>query len=169
MLNILLDQIKKFESSAGDLQASLDKIASECRSLNLTQQTRLLLAVRELKDCLDNTDKVFNRNYQPLQLAVAHSMVAMEVTSVDMHGHRFTSVNKGSYTPPPKTKEPEAYQNLITWLKDNCDGAAVIEETTIKIGGGELSELCKERLEEGLEPPPGVREYNQVSIKVTKK
>lgn len=168
----MIDELKplfdKMSESMAELEALVDQVSSRSVGMELSKATQILLLMRAAKDRLEATEKVVNRNLGPLQVNLARTMAAQDLTSVDMHAHKFTAYVKGHYAPPSKTKEPQVYDNLLTWLNINMPGV-VQEVTTMKVGGDELSDLCQKRREDGLELPPGVKEHTEIRVQVRKK
>lgn len=170
------------DRTLSDMEAVSQLIASKASQLSPDERAQAILAMEAGMAKLDSARKCYNRTLSPLRFWMAKGILARgESHEVELHGFKFEVVNRGHYSPPPKTKQPQAYRECAEWLVENVkDGSrvdpetkevkppVVEEETHLTIDGKGFQEVCEELLVDGKGLPPGTQEFNEISIKTTK-
>lgn len=169
------------ERTISDMEAVSDLIAKKAFQLSDDEKAQAILAMEAGISRLDLARRVYNRTLSPLRFSLAKSILSTDSTDVEMHGFKFEVVNRGHFSPPPKTKRPEEFKKCVEWLVEKVkDGSrtdpetglpkppVVEEETHLVIDGKEFQDVCEELLVDGKELPPGTQEYNEISIKTSK-
>lgn len=170
------------DRTLGDMEAVSDLIAAKAPQLSADERAQAILAMEAGIAKLDSARKCYNRTLSPLRFWMAKGILARgDSHEVELHGFKFTVVNRGHYSPPPKTKDPEGYRKCAEWLVENVkDGSRVdpetkevkppvVEEVThLTIDGRSFQEVCEELLVDGKNLPPGTREHNEISTETKK-
>ena len=164
LVTLLRNTCRQLVSDVQKALGILDQVGQRAKSFSKEDMAWSILAMEAATTIAEELKKASNRNLTPTRYALAKAIMAMNADDLVLHGHKFSVKARGFSSPPPKTKAPAELETLIQHLKK--EGRAVEEETRVSVDGAALQEYCEELLEKGKELPPGVREYNEISVRV---
>lgn len=127
------------------------------------------VAMQGVSDALEEAHSKSAQILRHLKMALAKKLINEGTDQIRLtNGTILTVVGKSYFRPPAKSKDLEGWNALVGWLEEHYPGQAVSEEVHISISGEALNDVCKARLEKREPLPPGINEYNEITVRITK-